>query len=67
MVVVPVIKAFVYEGREHHAGDAITVAPVVAAALARQGVVSLTVGYQPPAEAKPKRRRGYRRRDMVAE
>lgn len=72
MVEVPVIKAFTHEGRAFVVGDTITVAPVAAAALHRQGLVSLTKGYQTAAIPSPrarKRTRGatYKRRDMRAE
>jgi hypothetical protein len=74
MVTVPVIAAFTHEGRAYRAGEAITIAPVVAAILHRRGVVSLTRGtaqavQAPVAEQAPttRRRRTYRRRDLVAE
>jgi hypothetical protein len=71
VVTVPVIKAFAHEGRALRVGDTVTVAPLVAAALAQAGRVSLSKGYRTAAlrEARPtpRRRRAYKRRDMVAE
>ena len=70
VVAVPVIKAFDHDGVAWHVGQTISVEPIVAASLAQRGVVSLTRGYQTAAiePEKPKRRRrAYRRRDMVAE
>lgn len=73
MVTVPVVSSFVFDGHEYQPGDLITCAPVVAAAFARQGKVSLTrtqnkvmVADNPEVEA-PRPRRRYRRRDMTAE
>jgi hypothetical protein len=80
-VTVPVIAAFAYHGRSLSIGDTVTVTPIEAAALARQGVVSIESGYQAKvlASEPPKRRRGrprkdgstaprnYRRRDLTAE
>jgi hypothetical protein len=81
MVDLPVIKAFTHDGRALRVGDTITVSPLVAAALHRRGLVSLTRGYKTAAikaepvvpsatsetAAEPYQRRRYRRRDMTAE
>lgn len=75
MVEVPVIQRFTHEGRALSVGDTIQVSPLVAAALHRRGLVSLTKGYQAkvvtpePETANPRRRRRgtYQRRDMTAE
>ena len=74
MVSVRVIAAFTHEGRAFQTGDTITVPPVTAAVLHRQGYVSLT---KPTYATKddqanetsepPRRRRTYRRKDLVAE
>jgi hypothetical protein len=72
-VTVPVVAEFEHEGRAVYPGDEIAVAPVVAAALSRQGLVSIVAGYQSKVVAQPTaRRRGrprgsYRRRDLTAE
>jgi hypothetical protein len=79
-VTVTVIRPFDHEGRAVSPGGAITVAPIVAATLARQGLVSLMEGATltyltrdmapadqdaPSPSARSKRR--YRRRDLTAE
>lgn len=80
-VTVPVLKPLDYEGHSYVRGDAITVEPIQAAALARKGYVTLTVGAvvtrelkaEEPAPVKRKRGRPrksdheYQRRDLVAE
>ena len=81
MVTVPAIAEFEHEGRVYRCGESVILSPVMAAAFARLGYVSIVAGYQPKAlEAEPqKRRRGrprknhdapkrtYRRRDLTAE
>jgi hypothetical protein len=71
-VTVPVVKSFEHEGRAVFPGEEIAVAPVVAAALSRLGLVSIVAGYKVAAEVPSTRRRGraagsYRRRDLTAE
>ena len=65
---VPVLKRFFYEGRRYQAGELIALPPVVAAIYARQGLVSLTRTLTPELPPAPaRRRRTYRRRDLVPE
>ncbi len=71
MVEVPVIQAFTHEGRALSIGETVMVTPLVAAALHRRGLVSLTKGYQSkvvtPETPRRRRRNSYRRRDLVPE
>ncbi|MDH5244820.1 MAG: hypothetical protein OEW98_00090 [Betaproteobacteria bacterium] len=78
MIDVPVIAPFTHEGRVLRVGETIRVSPLTAAALHRRRLVSLTTGYvaaapEPAPEPAPvivapvRRKRTYRRRDLVAE
>lgn len=80
-VTVPAIVDFEHEGRMFRRGESITVAPLVASMLARQGAVSIASGYTVPVVTPEKKRRGrprvkhekdplkraYQRRDLTAE
>lgn len=75
LVDVPVLRPFTHEGRALAVGEILHVSPIVAAALHRRGLVSLTRQYAakvmtPKSEPDPvpqPRRRRYRRRDLSAE
>lgn len=73
MPIVPVLRQFTYNGRTVKAGDRVEMTPVDASIHARRGNVSLTRTTQTrdlkadDAEPAPRKRRSYRRRDLVAE
>lgn len=71
-VSVPALKPFVYEGRSYVRGDIVAMTPIDAAVSGARGDVALERGAmvakdQEPEPVTRRRRRSYRRRDMVAE
>jgi hypothetical protein len=65
-------ETFTFEGVTHVKGESFSVRPIVAAALTYQRKAMFASQYQSrdlsaEAESRPRRRRTYRRRDMVAE
>lgn len=76
-MIVTVTKTFSDFGHRGTAGERIDVTPVVASVLARRGYITVSDGAyrtasmataQPSTDPdQPKRRRNYRRRDMVAD
>lgn len=69
-VSVLVVKPLVHQGRSYVRGDRVDVSPTQALALRRKHLVTLTRGVvieRHPDPEPPRRRRTYRRRDMVAE
>lgn len=70
-VTVTVTKTFEYRGQPARKGSAVNMDPVDAAIESRRGNVTLVAGAVVPPDPEPepaqRRRRTYRRRDMVAE
>ncbi len=71
-MIVTVIQTFDDFGCRGTAGERIDVQPVIASVLARRGYITVSDGAHRTASLsadsdKPKRRRNYRRRDMVAD
>lgn len=67
-----VVQPFTHEGHSYVRGDRLMTTPLRALALRRKGLVTLTKGVTierppDPEPEPPRRRRAYRRRDMVAD
>lgn len=64
-VTVPALVDFEHEGRQYRTGDAVTVAPLQAAALGWLRYVDLSAGAKVAIPVRKRRR--YRTRDLTAE